>query len=204
MNGRARFSSLVIVAAGAGLLSIGCDNGKAPLLHRFKANTCSTNFRPAPPPCTAQDGSFPAQNDCSTNGDCSAGTNGRCLMTPSVPAPDAPVNCLCSYDTCFKDSDCLTTGPCDCLSGTRTTAANRCLPGNCRVDADCGPGRYCSPTRHTVTLYFDKQVWQGYYCHTAADACVNDSDCSQDWLYGAHCAYDTLESAWNCFNYYVP
>jgi hypothetical protein len=50
--------------------------------------------------------------------------------------------------------------------------ANQCKKGNCRIDSDCGPGGYCSPATDACGAVL------GYYCHTAADECVNDDDCA--------------------------
>jgi hypothetical protein len=71
------------------------------------------------------------------------------------------------------------------------------VPGNCRVDADCGPGGYCSPTVDSGCGSF--YGVQGYYCHTPADECVNDRDCPG---YGTpeapYCAYSTTVGHWVC------
>jgi hypothetical protein len=69
------------------------------------------------------------------------------------------------------------------------------VPGNCHVDADCPGGADCSPTydftcgaRYGVT---------GYYCHSCADACVNDSDCADGGAAG-FCAYDPNTGHFAC------
>jgi hypothetical protein len=87
--------------------------------------------------------------------------------------------------------------------------------GDCRIDADCGPGGYCSPSQVGVLCSCpspalcppgthcepgpctcDDACGHAYYCHTSSDACIDDSDCSQ----GATCNYDTVEKHWTCAN----
>jgi hypothetical protein len=69
---------------------------------------------------------------------------------------------------------------------------NTCVPSNCRVDSDCGPGSLCSPT-----LASGCGGIGGYYCHTPSDECMTDCDCttSDPSLY---CAYDTTRGRWSC------
>ena len=67
--------------------------------------------------------------------------------------------------------------------------------GNCTVDADCGPGGYCSPS-----VDFDKTNFgvTGYFCHTASDGCKNDSECLTNSTPNAKCAYDKTSATWKC------
>lgn len=61
-----------------------------------------------------------------------------------------------------------------------------CMPGNCRVDSDCeSGGGYCSPSQNAGLFVCSDGCsgtcgggLTGYYCHTAADECVNDCDCA--------------------------
>ncbi len=39
---------------------------------------------------------------------------------------------------------------------------------------------------------------QGYYCHTADDQCVNDTDCIATGSLQAYCGFDTDAGAWSC------
>jgi hypothetical protein len=65
------------------------------------------------------------------------------------------------------------------------------MPGNCRVDSDCGANGYCSPTAGGGCGGVS-----GYYCHTAEDTCVNDSDCQMN---GPDvCEYSTGDGRWEC------
>jgi hypothetical protein len=132
---------------------------------------------------------------CLADSDCTAGSNGRCDS-----AFRNIYSCVCSYDTCTTDADCAQLGgPCQCrpeaqtagqgIAAPMTTATNFCLGGNCRVDADCGPGGYCSPSFGSCGA-FGGVV--GYYCHTAHDKCIDDADCSID------CRFDPMTNVWAC------
>lgn len=105
---------------------------------------------------------------CTSHADCTAGRNGRCTEMPRLGTYE------CSYDACEVDTDCGaagTSGVCSCRVGIGE--ANVCLAGNCRVDGDCA-GNYCSPSQGTCGA-FGGNV--GYFCHVAADECVDDPDC---------------------------
>jgi hypothetical protein len=71
------------------------------------------------------------------------------------------------------------------------------VAGNCRVDADCGAGGYCSPSSLTFTC---GDGLAGYYCHTKADLCIDDSDCTVMPTIAAipGCVYSTTDSRWEC------
>jgi hypothetical protein len=157
-----------------------------------------SSHRPEPVSCPSQRGPGPSgqpysHNSCASDSDCTAGTNGRCFPGAGLAGAGG-----CSYDQCDVDSDCGTKTPCDCRSSPSDNAANVCAQGsNCAVDSDCGPGGYCSaapgcggaPTQ--------------YFCHTASDTCVNDSDCPPVSA-GAGCAtstvcgYDGQAQRWAC------
>lgn len=151
-----------------------------------------TNHRASATPCSHDRGVGTADPqimnpDCAKDADCTTGTNGRCLVTTVA----AHLN-YCSYDTCFADTDCGGIKVCTCREFP--SDANRCAPGNCKVDADCGPKGYCSPS-----VDFDKTNFgvTGYWCHTAADECANDSDCTDSNGHGK-CAYNTQSATWKC------
>jgi Cys-rich repeat protein len=77
------------------------------------------------------------------------------------------------------------------------------VKGNCRVDADCGAGGYCSPSSNTGIC---GDSLAGYYCQTPADLCIDDSDCpgspvgsSGTIIVGnPGCVYSTTDSRWEC------
>jgi collagen type I alpha len=178
----------------AGATGSGGATGRVPAKHRASAVACSTD-RPAGA-CPAANGSgAPSPTlTCTKDGDCTAGANGRCLPLGRV------VGCSCSYDTCTTDADCAQMGgPCVCRPDAQgvvaptTSAANMCLAGNCRVDADCGAGGYCSPTLGSCGNYGGVT---GYYCHTTKDTCVDDSDCAAKSA--GDCRYNPAISGWDC------
>jgi hypothetical protein len=72
------------------------------------------------------------------------------------------------------------------------------VPGDCRVDADCGPCGWCSPSHSNQYC----AGVAGYYCHTSSDQCVNDSDCADSGV-GMMCRYDTSLSYWRCIRLVV-
>jgi hypothetical protein len=98
-------------------------------------------------------------------------------------------------DFCLADGDCQKGYVCACGGETATVspppgatdaaaeayAINTCVPATCRMDSDCGPGGYCSPSYTCGTV-------QGYYCHGPADTCADPAkDCcgSQDCFWSA-------------------
>jgi len=185
---------------------------RIPAKHRAASSACPAQRAPN---SVSVDG---CQNDstvnngeyvsCTQDSDCTTGTNGRCLE-------DGPLACMtyCSYDTCFSDSDCPSNQPCECRSSASDSMANMCeTGGNCRIDADCGQSGYCSPSQVNNFCYCPSSALcpsvtycspgpcvcgdscgHGYFCHTPADTCVDDSDCD-----GTTCNYDTLNNRWSC------
>jgi Cys-rich repeat protein len=92
----------------------------------------------------------------------------------------------------MQDTDCPTGQTCACHGAAYSSGAgNTCIQGNCRVDSDCGSGGYCSPAENSMSC----GGVLGYYCHTAADLCVNDSDCGSDLQV---CTYSTTAGHWEC------
>jgi Cys-rich repeat protein len=158
--------------------------GPMPLHHRPDDAPCSTT-----PPRGSCDFGEVGGSGCSTDSDCvDAGTNGRC-----VPFNGGPVGCTCTHDECIHDTDC-SGETCACHGSPYMGGyGNRCVPGNCRVDSDCGAGGYCSPT-------YGPQNCGGlaaYYCHTLTDQCIDDTDCGDAGSFQV-CAYATTSSRWEC------
>lgn len=124
---------------------------------------------------------------CSSDSQCTSGVDGRCVISGG-----GALYCSCTYDTCMHDTDCPTGQTCACHGSAYVGGdGNSCVPGNCRVDADCGAGGYCSPSFSLMGC----GGLAGYYCHTPKDACINDSDC------GANdnvCVYDAAAGYWEC------
>ena len=158
------------------------DAGRVPKLHRASGSACPQQRGPG------DTNPFDAGpiGQCQTDVDCTAGTNGRCLVSGG-----GPLNYSCSYDDCFSDSDCTGNAPCECRSSSSDSAPNSCVGAStCRVDSDCGPGGYCSPSGVTTA----DNCGLAYHCHTASDACIDDSDCAA--TQGYICIFDT--SHWTC------
>jgi hypothetical protein len=152
--------------------------GEVPTEHRATAKTCDPSTAPPGP-----DGGLAA---CTTDADC-AGDAG---------AYNAFSHCLhglCSFDQCLTDSDCPN-AVCGCAAdyygGNVAFHPNVCVTGNCRTDADCGAGGACSPSRGRCGTY------EGFYCHGAADSCVNaTTDCGSC---GYACVYAPTAGAFVC------
>jgi hypothetical protein len=60
--------------------------------------------------------------------------------------------------------------------------------------SDCGARGYCSPSPAIC------RSLAGYYCHTAGDLCVDDSDypASNPGTTFPACVYSTTDSRWEC------
>jgi hypothetical protein len=175
-------------AADGGVAPEAAPPAPVPQQHR-PTNAACTAPRPAGDPALPS----PSGSTCSSDGDCTQGTNGRCY--PLVGGPPPPKN-GCSYDACTSDSDCGAGQVCDCRNGA-SNDANVCFHGNCRVDADCG-GEYCSPS---LTVLSSSCInvpagSVGYFCHTRQDTCLNDSDCAST---GGYCAFSTDSLHWQCY-----
>ena len=107
---------------------------------------------------------------------------------------------VCDYNTCTTDANCPSPSEvCSCQGQTSGDGKyeSLCVPADCHVDADCGQSGYCSPTPTPCG-----GSW-GFYCHTCADTCINDSDCQADPAGAAFCVY--LDAGhWECTNFSVP
>ena len=177
----------------------GSDGGGGiPENHRISHDTCGLSIQ-STAPCVAYGTSGTEFSDCSASSNCQSGTNGRCLPETQMDGN----SCNCAYDSCFSDGDCSAVGPCICGDGQ---VGNRCLGGNCQVDADCGPQGYCSPSRSLTAILQDRDLqssWVGFYCHRSGDVCLNDADCSGGYEGGPYCGYDSTQGAWACMKYWV-
>jgi len=166
-----------------------------PLNHRAAGACCPSQRGPGP---SGQP--YPPGSSCLSDSQCVGGVNGRC-------SPDEGLVGLggCSYDECFTNSDCPSGTPCVCRSSASDNGANTCAPagGNCVVDSDCGPDSYCSPS--PPSSCYERTL---YYCHTAADTCINDADCAfadgggfpsaSSPSVSATCTYDIQAQKWGC------
>ncbi len=168
-----------------------------PQLHRATMLSCNApraaGITVAATPETAGAG-------CRTDADCTAGMNGRCL-TGSVCSggPCMVTPPTCSYDTCSSDGDCAAGAACVCRSDVGPATNDCSQVGNCRVDADCGANGYCSPQPSTRSCA--DGVAPQFFCHTASDECVDDSDCPVSGSVSSvrRCAFDPVgKKAWLC------
>jgi hypothetical protein len=83
------------------------------------------------------------------------------------------VGCMSPHDACLVDSDCGSTGVCECeaprCAEPFAVAGNVCVPSNCHVDSDCACG-FCAGDTSCGGI-------DGYYCTTPHDECSTDADC---------------------------
>lgn len=154
--------------------------GRIPLKHRPVAEACDQSRAPG---VTPDEG---GQYSCWEDSDCQEGHNGRCIG-------NGHDGWYCTYDRCFADDGC-DEGVCQCGGGFRSDH-NVCLGGNCRINADCGPGGYCSPSFGDCGDYFGVEA---YYCHTAEDECIDDEDCGDGDGWGSYCAFNPGRGLWSC------
>jgi hypothetical protein len=145
--------------------------------------------------------------DCLVDADCTSGVNPRCTYAP-------PFGCVtsCTTDECFSDDSCKSGQPCLCRADESSQTPNVCdTQSGCRVDADCGPGGFCSPSLIGVfcvcmsPAYCDPpcpgdgcacgdSCEHGYFCHAPRVTCLDDTDCKP----GAFCAFDKVERRFSC------
>jgi hypothetical protein len=159
--------------------SSGCLSG-VPANHRVQEATCAP--------------SMPG-GACTTDADCIEGNGFGSLLHGTCTTTSAGQ--MCDYNTCTTDASCpAPTDVCSCQgqSGNITNTGSACVPADCHTDADCGPGGYCSQT----PAFCGGAL--GWYCHTCADTCVEDTDCPADPNPGAgpFCAFDPTVGHWSC------
>lgn len=172
-----------------------CHRGTGvPTSHRAQASACSAARAPG-------DSFSPrAGDECTSDSQCTAGSNGRCLFYSG--------NGHCSYDTCTSDADCAEGSACECRPDG-SNVPNFCIPSNCRVDADCGETGYCSrsgvpgalPAWRGEGTGFTSIFKEGYFCHTESDCCSSAADCEAwDESHPGACMFGTYssKSRWWC------
>jgi len=195
------------------------DESRVPANHRLTGSACVHDRGAGISDASFCSANAPLPIACTGDGTCTAGTNGRCLQSIG-PA----CNLHCSYDECYGDSDCPGNAPCACRSSATDSAANACATAsNCRVDTDCGPDGFCSPSLVGSTCACLSETFckpgeascsvtgpngvtvqvpcmcsgncgKGYFCHSAKDSCINDSDCPD----GRTCNFDLTSQSWVC------
>jgi hypothetical protein len=198
MNAFTRCTLPVLVAGLLPWSLCGCQAQKSQLgkasQHRVNAAQCEE--LPAAGDCSCTTASGCPTDACTSDTACvDAGPNGRCISMPAV-------GCGCTFDACINDSDCPIDQTCACHGSAYAYGGigNLCVPGNCRVDADCGAAGFCSPSAESQCGSGADYFCLGYYCHTPKDTCTNDSDCGS----GAVCAYSYGSGFWQCEPYEPP
>ncbi len=159
---------------------------RVPAVHRADALLCVGVFSPPEPIGVA--GAGAGYNQCTKHADCTDGVNGKCT---TGGAGRTAYQYSCYYDRCATDADCAASKICYCTA----SSAARCLSvGNCRTDADCGGGAYsyCSPSMSWDCAGY--RPIDGHHCHTAADSCIDDKDCTGN----DYCNFDVYEARWKC------
>ena len=163
---------------------------RAPKVHRATAVSCPTTRDPGHVELADS-----AANKCTTDAECTAGKNGRCWggLQPAS----------CSYDECVVDADCGR-AVCDCRNVGARGMPNKCFRGTCRTDADCDGGKgYCSPSATNLESGCVGPALgaYGYFCHVAADECVDDEDCGTPIK---QCLFDADVVHWRCTQVACP
>lgn len=219
-----RFLRPIAVLALAAAPFAACSSTRAPkvpLLHRASEGAACTQPRAPgatgdclPDGGTNQCGAYGSCDiGCTSDGDCKGGPAGRCNCTwsggPYGGTNPSANGSSCTYDGCASDADC---GGKVCLC--RETALPGVTPvlgldrsdaqptvcasvGNCRVDADCGVGGYCSPSAPFECIA-PVPANYGYYCHTPSDECTDDTDCPMGTAGSGDCAFDPTAGHWAC------
>jgi hypothetical protein len=170
--------------SGAVAPDAGTSDGTGPIaeppVHRPQTEACPTTRPPGTAPALV--------GACTSDADCTQGTNGRCTYGASLSS-------VCSYDECSKDSDCGS-GVCVCRLESYAQA-NVCFRGNCVTDVDCGAKGYCSPSGTELTNNCRSNVAPGsfgYFCRTARDQCRSTADCGDSGT----CLFSVDANRWQC------
>ncbi len=152
--------------------------------HRYESVSCISEYKPFLFLC----------DTCNGGAGCSAGKT--CISYQS--------NCSC-YKLCMSDDDCDLGEACLCgLVGPQNISYSpygfrnsipRCLPANCRTDADCG-GYRCGISQDGCG-----QI-TGLRCHTKESMCEGASQCpssrSGSWFFPSNCEYSSSNKVWEC------
>lgn len=142
---------------------------------------------PAPTTCIYDECHFDA--DCGKNRGCECGSG-----------DGADRNRCITLDACLADSDCAKGSRCECDH----SAPSYCLPSNCDSDAECN-GKTCAGGMIGGTSPAPYPGGgSGRFCHTAADRCQRDADCTVKNDYLQRCAYDVVGGLWTCQDVALP
>ena len=130
-------------------------------------------------------------------------------MTRNLPIASSAAALAQGIDSAHN-GDCGK-GVCECGHDGKTpedySSGHWCAPpGNCRVDADCGAGNFCSASH---PLCSRGGGHSGFYCHTSKDECWRDEDCprpEKQSYFGtsANCQYAPQRGRWVCMQESCP
>lgn len=147
-------------------------------------------------------------DECFADSDCDAGP---CVCRPSTSS-SAPNLCYAGGN-CTVDSDCGPGGWCSpsggdpCQSFALCADAGLAAPGTTSTvsppasppSVGCWESSDGGPWTAAQCLCGNACGQAAYYCHTACDVCVNNSDCSS-----GSCEYDIHNGIWDCFDIALP
>jgi hypothetical protein len=110
---------------------------------------------------------------------------------PDAGSDASTPGCMPPHDACLVDSDCGSSGVCDCqeprCSHPFPSTGNVCVPSDCRVDSDCACG-YCAADVSCAGT-------SAYHCTTPHDECSTDADCEDGGTF-SQCHWST--DHWAC------
>jgi hypothetical protein len=136
------------------------------------------NPKQPPPPADC----FDATDCCTSNADCTAGSDGLCIprATTVLSCGGAyPAGNTCNYDTCAEDEDCYAAKPADstvatCLPrGALGQYTATCAYGACRTDNDCTQGEGGQCLYGLAATHGGCDLRYVLYCAYANDPCTD-------------------------------
>ena len=168
---------LPVPVGDAGAVPVRDDGGVLP----GEAGACEgtphgsvpAEHRPTPVMCP-RSAAYGLQGDAGPSVTCA--TDADCVGDAAMGLGAICLQGICGWDACLTDADCSPAQVCVCASqayGGNGFHGNECVAATCKVDGDCGAGRYCAPSRTYCGSI------QGYNCTSPADSCVNpQTDCA--------------------------
>jgi hypothetical protein len=142
--------------------------GPGAMLHRKMVAACP-NRAPRP-------GDVCREGSCRSDGDC-PGRHSYCGWTRLIP--DYTCKCMTGCET---DADCGAHELCACEASERSVVPvagapplGRCVPADCRSDADCHDSPCCATSTSNVRGL--QWIAMKFACQSPEDECVDDFDC---------------------------
>jgi hypothetical protein len=166
---------------GVSSVSVGIEGCLGGFFHRYDNPACAaeTDIHCTLPygDCDEVDGGCPPGEACAND------LWGCVCVTPCMNDDDCDPGeiCLCAF-----------TAPGGLVPVSVSNGARRCIPADCRTDADCAPYR-CG-----IAIGACGGV-AGARCHTALDGCEGSDPCPDPYCSGpAHCYFNTSSEKWIC------